>query len=88
MEQIETIQTALPLLKQGFVLLIIENKVLVHKKGDVYFLYHEKWHSSIAEADFIETFMDNSFIIYQDKDQERVSKEKDDEYYQWRFHHQ
>ncbi|MCF0105996.1 MAG: hypothetical protein HUJ53_04490 [Holdemanella sp.] len=88
MKQIETMATAIPLLKQGFVLLMIENKVLVHKKDNTYFLYHENWHSSMNEDDFIQTFIKNTFMIYQEKKEDLISKEKDDEYYQWRFHHQ
>lgn len=79
---------ALNYIKQGYVLYMLETKIIVYKEDDNIVLYHEKWHSKISEIDFIETFENNTFQLIKERKEIDISKEKDDEYYQWRALHQ
>ncbi len=79
---------AMNYIQQGFVLYMLETKIIVYKENENIILYHEKWHSKMNEIDFMETFETNTFQLIEDKKELEISKEKDDEYYQWRALHQ
>ena len=79
---------ALPYLKMGYVLYILDNKAMAYRDEDRITLYHEKWHTKISDDDFLEMFANSSFQLIESKEELDISKEKDDEYYQWRYHHQ
>lgn len=79
---------AMNYIKQGYVLYMLETKTIVYKENEKIILYHEKWHSKMSEADFVETFENNTFQLIEDRKEVEISKEKDDEYYQWRALHQ
>lgn len=85
---IKNSNNALNYIKQGYVLYMLENKVIVYKDKDAIILYHEKWHSKISVNDFLDTFENNTFQLIEGKKEVDISKEKDDEYYQWREHYQ
>ncbi|MDD7281224.1 hypothetical protein [Floccifex sp.] len=82
------INKALAYLKQNYVLYCLEAKTILFIKDSMIVLHHENWHSKINESDFINSFSDSHFQLIEKSKEEFISKEKDDEYYQWRFHHQ
>lgn len=73
----------IPYLKQGYVFIEIENRIIVCFKNEKIWLRHEQWHTKLKENDFMELYEDSTFIMHKQKDEE-ISKEKDDEYYAWR----
>ncbi|MGN1277623.1 MAG: hypothetical protein ACI4UK_11595 [Floccifex sp.] len=81
------ITQALYYLKQNYVLYCLESNVLLYEKENQIVLSHEQWHSNMNIDDFQQSFSSCHFQLLP-KQEETISKEKDDEYYQWRFHHQ
>lgn len=81
---IDSVTEALQLLKNGYTLIIVENKTAVCLKNNSYFLINENWHSKLKEEDFISTFSKNKFIVYEKNNDGDISLQKDEEYYQWR----
>lgn len=80
---IQSTYEAIPYLKAGYILVIVENKTAVCIRDDAYFLMNENWHTKLKELDFIDMFQENTFMVWQSKE-EGISQEKDDEYYAWR----
>lgn len=81
---INSITEAIQLLKTGYTLIIVENKTGIVYKENQYFLMNENWHSKLKEEDLIETFSNNTFVIYESQNEGEISLQKDEEYYQWR----
>ncbi len=77
------IKEALTYLKQGFVLIIIDNKAIVRYRNEKYHVRHDQWHTPLSEENFVSLFWESQFVLYETKD-EAISSEKDQEYYQWR----
>lgn len=80
---IEGIEEAISYLKQGYILIVNENRIVLYYKGDAYYACRENWHSSMKESDLRSLFYMCSFQIYKPK-KEEISLEKDEEYYAWR----
>ena len=81
------IDQALPYLKQNYVLYCLDSKVILYLQDSMIVLYNEQWHSRIKLEDFLTSFSNCHFQLIEQYDSS-ISKEKDDEYYQWRYHHQ
>lgn len=69
-------------LRQGFVLVIGEDRTIVRRQGTKIFLYNAHWHSKVKEKDFLELYQDSHFFLY--TEQEEVSEQQDEAYYRWR----
>lgn len=81
---INNVYEASQYLKEGYVLIVIENKTIIHFKNEQFYLMNENWHSKLNESDFISTFFDNTFFVYEVQEEDDSSNQKDEEYYQWR----
>ncbi|MCI9040420.1 hypothetical protein [Dubosiella newyorkensis] len=84
MDQIDTmrIEKAMYWLEQGHVLQMIESRTLVQKKGKMYQLVSDQWHSCLSPTDFVSLFSNNTFVLSQSE--EGIDEKKDEEYYAWR----
>lgn len=76
---------ALERLKEGHALICVENRALIKFEDQIIYLWHPNWHSKLSVSDFIKTFKQNNFVLYQDE--HVVDLEKDEEYYAWRHNY-
>lgn len=74
-------------LKEGMILMVVEDHTYVRMKEDRIFLHNENWHTWMDCADFCELYKKNHFVIYEDS-QDLIDEKKDEEYYQWREKYQ
>lgn len=83
MDYIEDIQLAFEMLCRGEILIAIESRTILYRKEKMIYAKQEYWHSAIQKEDFFNLFKNQTFKVYEPKEEE-ISKEKDEEYYQWR----
>lgn len=85
MEKIQSLQELQEYLKLGQILYIIQEKGLVYffLKKDKIQVHGDYARYVLSWPDFIKTFQGEDFYLYERKEEFTVSKEKDEEYYNW-----
>lgn len=69
-------------LKDGFVLVVVEDRTFIQYKNQKICLYNSQWHSTMPWSDFYPLYQKMHFVLYEEH-QELVDEKKDEEYYQW-----
>ena len=69
-------------LKDGFVLVVVEDRTFIQYKNQKIYLYNSQWHSTMPWSDFYPLYQKMHFVLYEEH-QELVDEKKDEEYYQW-----
>ena len=83
-EDIFLINEAISYLKEGEILLSIDNNSSLFKyKNNKVLIVNKNYKSYITLNEFLELYKDVKFIIYNPKDNELVDEFKDKEYYSW-----
>ena len=83
-EDILLINDAITYLKEGEVLLSIDNNSSLFKyKNNKVLIVNKNYKSYITLEDFINLYKEVKFIIYNPKDNELIDESKDKEYYSW-----
>ena len=75
-------QEALPYLKEGYTLRVVEKPILLKMKDKILYSSSHQWNVRLKLADFLSVFQNNTFIVVVEED--GICEEKDEEYYQWR----
>lgn len=78
---LDNVRDTIPYLKQGYALVVVENKTIIAYRNDGIFLQSENWHTTMKFEDFMELFENNTFLVYENKEFEIGN---DEEYYKWR----
>ncbi|MBQ0064740.1 MAG: hypothetical protein KBT48_03175 [Firmicutes bacterium] len=78
---LDNCRDTIPYLKQGYVLIVVENKTIVALRENGIFLQNENWHTTMKLEDYMELFENNTFVVYENKEFEIGN---DEEYYKWR----
>lgn len=78
---LDNVRDTIPYLKQGYALVVVENKTIVAYRNEGIFLQSENWHTTMKFEDFMELFENNTFLVYENKEFEIGN---DEEYYKWR----
>lgn len=81
MEKVKGSQ-AVRALNEGECLISTQDKTIVQKRDDRFFLRHDQWHTLLPEQDFLELYGDVLFVVYEPGEQ-GIDEEKDEEYYRW-----
>ena len=77
---------ALPYLKEGYTLRVVEKPILLKMKNKILYSSSHQWNVRLKLEDFLEIFKNNTFILV--KEEDGISEEKDEEYYRWRSKYQ
>lgn len=80
-QSVQTIPEALRLLKEGQIL-ISDSRVILFQKGEQLYAKGISWQAVLSPNDFQRLFDQNTFWVYEKKE-EKISSEKDEDYYQW-----
>ena len=80
-QSVQTIAEALRLLKEGQIL-ISDSRVILFQKGELLYAKGISWQAALSVNDFQRLFDQNTFWVYEKKE-EKISSEKDEDYYQW-----
>lgn len=74
-------------LKEGCILMVVEDGTLFRWKEGKVGLYAPNWHSEVDEKDFLDLYQHRHFALYEAKNVE-IDEKKDDAYYQWASRYQ
>lgn len=80
-QSVQTTPEALRLLKEGQIL-ISDSRVILFQKGEQLYAKGISWQAVLSPNDFQRLFDQNTFWVYEKKE-EKISSEKDEDYYQW-----
>ena len=80
-QSVQSIPEALRLLKEGQIL-ISDSRVILFQKEDQLYAKGLSWQAALSRKDFLDLFEQNTFWVYEKKE-EKISSEKDEDYYQW-----
>ncbi len=62
-------------LKDGFVLVVVEDRTFIQYKNQKIYLYNSQWHSTMPWSDFYPLYQKMHFVLYEEH-QELVDEKK------------